>query len=52
MAEIVEAIPTDWEVSREVQDAIRRFLVERAQFLIEHLPEALRPYLERQVDLP
>lgn len=52
VAEIVEAIPTDWEVSREIRDAIRRFLTERAQFLIEHLPEALRPYLEQQVDLP
>ena len=52
LAEMVEAIPSDWEVSREVRDAIRQFLVERAQFLIEHLPEALRPYLERQADLP
>ena len=49
MEPIVQQLPREWDVSNPVRDAITRLLVQRAAFLVEHLPKALGPYVQEQM---
>ncbi len=48
---IVNGIPNDWDVTEAVRSAMVDFLVQRAGFLVEHLPTAFHPYLGKQTGL-
>jgi hypothetical protein len=44
--EILGRIPVEWEVSNEVRSVWTKFLIERAQFLAEHIEELIWTQLE------
>ncbi len=49
---IVNDIPVDWDIADAVRSAIVDFLMLRAGFLVEHLPDAFHPFLGKQGGLP
>lgn len=46
LLELVPELPAEWDIANELRQVIFDFLVRRAEFLVEHLPEPLRPILE------
>ena len=52
MANIVNHVPRDWQMPASVRRATTDFLVQRARFLLEHLPTILGLYAQEQEKLP
>lgn len=50
--DVLNGIPNDWEVTGAVRNAIGDFLLQRAGFLLDHLPVALHPHVAEQREFP
>ena len=45
--DILFSIPNEWQLSDEARDAIDRFLLERARFLVDNLEQIVSEYLNQ-----
>ena len=51
MAPIAQQLPSEWDVTDALRDTILRFLVQRAAFLVDHLPEVLGLRVQEQQEM-